>query len=439
MKKFILFFTLFFSLFLVPAFASGNLTISRLGCDGCAPSHINTRQVYNMLNLSLNVTPGTGDGTVNITSMNVTIVGTAPISSIAKVEIKDVTGDVIASNTTNATATKFTIHIPNGLFINASSNASILIVFNISPSATRFNTTGANISASSEIGTTSNADNITITGNSIQSNISQIQDLHAIAYITPRTVDTNVENQTFIYTINRTGSDKINRTEIVLPSEYVITNVNATIADVGTLFTIQYSSNQINITNIGGGAGTNGPIIVNFSVNTSSSSVNSMAFNSTIFGGNLSASPDVINQATSVITKQIIIVQDINPIKTTALVNGTDYWEFNLTLNITANVSGLIQFKMNNWNSSEGYTMNLTNQTNINANNTLFYASLRSSGNSTNYINVTNNYDITRGISLTATAGNLYYVILKMIIPSGTPTSSTWWTTYSMLFRSSPT
>jgi hypothetical protein len=96
---------------------------------------------------------------------------------------------------------------------------------------------------------------------------------------------------------------------------------------------------------------------------------------------------------------------------------------------------------MANWNNTAGNSLNLTNQTAL-TNTTRYYASMRLSTNSSNTFSVTNDYNFTQGVSLTPAQGaavsNLYYVILRMIIPSGTQISSTWWTTYNTLFRSNP-
>lgn len=284
---------------------------------------------------------------------------------------------------------------------------------------------------------TLNNTNVTVNGTfPLISNFTQVQDLHASASISPHYVDTNVKNQTLSYLINITGREIIENVTINVPDGYVITKVLSHTWEGGTINNCtsgcSYSENQINITeNI------SSYLRVNFTVNTSSSSVNSTAFNSTISGGNLtSIETDVTNSSTNVTTKQLINVTNVSIMKNTAIVNGTDYWQFNFTLNITANVSGLIQFKMNPWNStSANTTINLTNGTGVNK---TYYASMWLSGNTSNVFNVTNEYNITQGISLTATAYNTYVVILKMIIPSGTPIASDWWTTYYMLFRSLP-
>jgi hypothetical protein len=82
---------------------------------------------------------------------------------------------------------------------------------------------------------------------------------------------------------------------------------------------------------------------------------------------------------------------------------------------------------MSNWTNSAGQSIALTSGlTN--------YATLRET--SSNMINVSSDYNIASGVSFTAAQWGTKNVILKMIIPTGTPVSSSWWTTYSALFRS---
>ncbi|MEM7816544.1 MAG: hypothetical protein QXZ20_01380, partial [Candidatus Aenigmatarchaeota archaeon] len=127
----------------------------------------------------------------------------------------------------------------------------------------------------------------------------------------------------------------------------------------------------------------------------------------------------------------------VGVMKNIAIVNGNDYWLFNFTISMNANVSGLIQFKMNDWRSDiKNATIPIANGTGDNA---TYYASMWLSGNESNIFNVTNEYNkISDGVKLNAIENRNYTLILKMIIPRGTPIASDWWTTYSMLFRSIP-
>ncbi|MBI4896562.1 MAG: hypothetical protein HY832_03380, partial [Candidatus Aenigmarchaeota archaeon] len=89
----------------LPAFAGGNITINATNLVG---SYVNLDTTTDFLNLSLNVTPNTGNGLVNITSINVTINGSVTIGNISGIVIKNATGSIIASNNTNATNSTFT-------------------------------------------------------------------------------------------------------------------------------------------------------------------------------------------------------------------------------------------------------------------------------------------------------------------------------------------
>ena len=163
-----------------------------------------------------------------------------------------------------------------------------------------------------------------------------------------------------------------------------------------------------------------------------------MAFNSTLTGSNLTnINTDVSGTNTTVTTKVLISIVSVNAIKSTAYLNGTDYWEFSFTINFTANTSGILQFKMTNWTDDSGNSISLTNSTGNG-----YYATLRNdtSFSTAGKINVTQSYsNITSGVPFNAnTLSNSYTVILRMVIPSTISTvSSSWWATYSMLFRSS--
>lgn len=436
MKK-IYYIFIFLIIFSLPALAD----LTAAGTSR-APSYVNTNQTFVMINLTLNGT------NVRVTGINVTFGGTAGIGNISQVLIYNDTnsnaaydaGELLLGNSTFSGTN--TCNVSINLVVSGTSK--LLIAYKIHNSATRFVSVNASLASSSSI-----TANETIAGTfPIDSSSSQIQDLHASASVSPSYVDTNVVNQSFIYNITTTGSDYVNRTVIVLPGNYVIISVtNVTINGSNqeqncalgvNQVCVQRSNTQINVTYPNPGL-TSKAVRIYFTANTSSSVVTSMRFNSTIDSGNCSLTAietDVVNSKTNVTTKQLINVDIIRAIKSTALANGTDYWEFNFTLNITANVSGLVQFRMNNWNSSSAnQMMNLTNQTSLI--NATFYASLRKSDASTNVFNVTSEYG-SSGVSLTARENNLYYVVLKMIIRSGTPIASDWWTTYWTLFRSTP-
>jgi|GEM_PF-2361295 len=444
-RYFLLLISVFGLYFSFPVFAA---TLSITSNPVNLTAYNNTGTNVTMLNLTLNLA---GENSVNVDNIIVTFNSTNGSLNASQTNLSvclynstvnssnnlgcgtvwNVSGNV---NQTNITLSNF--NITNSIEKN------LLIVYEVYRNATTPINISLYINDDSSI-TLSNSSVIINSTFPISSNFTQIQDLHASASISPRYVDTNVENQSFVYTINITGSDEINKTIINVPVGYnVIKVTNVTVGGTSCYpspalgCTPSSSSNQINISI---SPGTLNQTKIYFTANTSSTSVNSTAFNSVIDGGNLTGIPtDVTNGSTNVTTKQLINVTNVAIMKNTAVVNGTDYWEFNFTLNISANVSGLIQFKMNPWNSSSANaTLNLTNAT---TGNITYYASLRneSSFSTTNKFNVTNEYNITQGISLNATENNIYHVFLRMVIPLGTPIASDWWTTYNMLFRALP-
>ena len=409
-----------------PVLAVGNLTVTG---TSLAPAYANTITNTTMLNLSLNVSGG--DGSVTITSMNITVTGSATIGNVSQVNVINSAGSLIAYNNTNSTSNNFTLTIPSGLLVNASTNSTVIISINISSLATRLISVSINMTSAS-FATDVGPDNVTITGGSVQAS-SQIQDLHAYAGITPRYIDTNVINQSLSYSITVTGLDAMSGTSITLPTGYTLVSLSS-VSRSGTVlpltdYTNTTADNSINITFT---APSTLPISINFTVNTSASTVSAQPFNSTIYGGNVSTVTVLLSaDNTTVTTQQLISITNTQIFKGAAYVNGTDYWDFNFTLNFTANVTGVLQFKMNNWTNSAGDSMALTNSA-----GNISYASVWDVSNSTRVINVTNTYNITSGVLISGTQGVLDYIALRMIIPLTATVSSSWWTTYSMLFRS---
>jgi len=409
-RYFLLLISVFGLYFSFPVFAA---TLSITSNPVNLTAYNNTGTNVTMLNLTLNLT---GENSVNVDNIIVTFNSTNGSLNASQTNLSvclynstvnssnnlgcgtvwNVSGNV---NQTNITLSNFNI--------TNSTEKNLLIVYEVYRNVTTPINISLYINDNSSI-TLSNSsviiDNSTFP---ISSNFTQIQDLHASASISPRYVDTNVENQTLSYLVNVTGDDQINDTKIIIPNGYTFIKLVDCQIDLNGDNVVDISScdvsgisggdSQINITQ---SVKKNGWIRVNFTANTSSTSVNSTAFNSIIDGGNLTGIPtDVTNGSTNVTTKQLINVTNVAIMKNTAVVNGTDYWEFNFTLNISANVSGLIQFKMNPWNSSSANaTLNLTNAT---TGNITYYASLRneSSFSTTNKFNVTNEYNITQGIS----------------------------------------
>ncbi|MBI3190454.1 hypothetical protein HYZ41_01995 [archaeon] len=412
-----------------PAFAAGNLTINS---TSLAPTFINTRNLTNMLNLTFNSTFG---GT-NLTALNVTISGNATIGNVSSISAINSTGAVIATTSTNISSTKFTISITGGLNVTTSSTASFIIAVNMTANATVLSNLSVQINEAEFIADTGT--NISLASGSSNSSFSQIQDVHASASISPRVVDTNVINQTLVYTITPTGANTINRTVINLPASYQIVNlVNITASGSSCLSSLcnQYTFNSTQITvNFSTpfvNTTANTPIIINFTVNTSSTSTSGI-FTSTISGSNITdVITDVVNNQTNVTTKQILNVTNIGVMKTVAIVNGSDYWEFNYSISFSDTVSGILQFRMTNWSSTDSYSIALSNTTTS-------FATLRSSPdfNTTSKLNITNEYNMTQSLQYTNVSGAIT-LFLRMIIPTGTQISQSWFTTYGMLFRAS--
>jgi len=438
MKK-ILFVVLFFVFCSSLGFADGNLTISKSTLT--TPSYINTRTPTALFNLTLNATLGE----VNITAILINLTGDASYQNVSSVIVYNdsnadgsIVGEAILGINSSLSANFANITFSNNLTVSVDSERSIIIAINLSSDAQPGLKIGLNITSNESIVTALN-DNITITNGYADSGIAQIQDVHASASISPHYVDTNIINQTLVYTINVTGKNSIQNISIYVPANYSIVQL-VSVKDGDSVLSEGYYTHTIsdNMVNISLKVPPN-VLQINFTVNTSSNPVPSLSFNSTITGSNITnAATDVTNDATNVTTQQLVKVESVSVYKGTAIVNGTDYWLFNFTINITANVSGLLQFKMNNWNCSEGYILNLTNQTNVQANNTIFYAWIWESGNQANNQSVFNHYNLTNGVSLSAAANQLKYLTLRMVIPLGTPISSSWWTTYWMVFRVTP-
>ncbi len=166
------------------------------------------------------------------------------------------------------------------------------------------------------------------------------------------------------------------------------------------------------------------------------SEVGSIAFNSTVSGLNLTyAAADAVDNLTNVTTKHLLNITNVKATKNAAYLNGTDYWEFNFTINVSSPISttGLIHMKMRNWTDDSNNNIGLSNST---AN----LATLRMTAdfNTTNKLNVTNNYDFSQGVYVSTSQDSPVTVVLRMLIPSSVSASSTWAATYSMLFRASP-
>lgn len=416
-----------FSLFLLsPAFAAGNLNVTS---TNLAPVYINTRTVTNMLNLTMNSTVGN----TNITSLNVTISGNATVGNVSSIVLINATGSTIASSTTfNTTTSKFAVSIPAGFNASSGANTSFIIAVNLSGSAVKTNIS-LQIESSAVFGVDATS-NVTFDAGFVNSTESIIQDTHANASISPNFVDTSVINQTLVYNVVSTGQDKLNGTIITIPSSYNFVNIsNIELDGVNNtaIETVTTSPNYINITL----SITKSKIKVFFNVNTSNTRVNSSAFTSTISGGNFTnVTTDTVSPGINATTQQLINVTNVALAKGAAIVNGTDYWEFNFTLGFTANVTGLLQFKMSDWTDASSSV----NTFRINT-STVYYATLRNNTNNftdTNgKFNISTSYVENTGLTRTVTDSGTLTLVLRMIIPLGTPISSSWASTYGFLFR----
>ncbi|MFA4820484.1 MAG: hypothetical protein WC613_06030, partial [Candidatus Aenigmatarchaeota archaeon] len=218
LMKFILLAAVFSLFLLSPAFAAGNLSVTS---TSLAPAYINTRTVTNMLNLTMNSTVGN----TNITSLNVTISGNTTIGNVTGIFLINATGSTIASSTTNSTTSKFTVSIPAGFNASSGANTSLVIAVNLSGSAPKTNVS-IQISSSAEF-VVDGSSNVTFAAGFVNSTESLIQDIHANASISPNFVDTSAINQTLVYTLTPTGTDRINRTIITIPSGYNFTNISS--------------------------------------------------------------------------------------------------------------------------------------------------------------------------------------------------------------------
>ena len=401
-----------------PAFAANlNVTFTNL-----APTYVNTYQNVSMLNITM-----ISDGNVNVTGVVVNLIGNASAGNISNVMLYNSTAPVASNSTWTSDYTL--LSISNGMIVTAQTN--LVIVYTISGNALSLLTAGANITANTSIIT-----NETVFASQYNSSLAQIQSLHASASVTPKYVDTNVINQSFTYTITPTGQDLFNKTKIVVPSEYAVVATNTSFGTCNPNQFVNASGNNITIdipwnqfSSCGISAST--PLIVTIKANTSSSVVSSKAFTSIISGENLTDIATITTgDATNVTTLELLKILSVEATKTTALLNGSDYWEFRFTMNVSApiDINGLVQFKMNNWNNTAGNIIDITATSTTLRNESSFSTS--------NKVNVTNSYPAdTAGVLLTKKGAS--YLYLRMIVPPTAQISSSWWTTYWAVFRAS--
>ncbi len=454
----------------VPAFAAGNLTVT----NGTVSNFSSSGDFWNTgMNVMLAITFYSRISDVNVTGLTVNITGTLNASNITGIFVyNDSDSDavidppevVLGSNTSlnnsiNSTFVIFStvLNVPNH------TNRSVLVAFNISRNALRFNTTGAYISGAANVNTSNPevSDNVTLALGTINSTVKQVLDMRANATLSPRVIDTNVSEQMLVLTVNATGQDKLRKVKILVPAGYSLVDVtDVSIGSEGrnrsfngatggggssngvgiVLGTTEFNV-SFNTTSELGWVPSTSAIRINFTVNTNVSVQSSAAFTSKVFSNISFIDTDILNEETNVTTAQILQVLSVSANKTAALTNGTDYWEFTFNLNFTTNLTaGLVQFKLNNWTSTAG-TINLTNST-------VFYATLRNDStitNNTRMVNITNNYNASQSISFNTTtdvaspiSNRVKHFVLRMTIPSGIPAATSWWSVYSILFRSNP-
>jgi len=462
MNKYLLLF-LILLIFVSPAFADGKLNVTRGLLT--TPAYINTQSITPVLNITFNVTNTNDANEVNVSSIFFNLTGTAYSGNVSGIFVYNdsdndgVIGNsdrLLGSNTvwneTNGEFAVMQVNFTSNLTILNNTNKFIIIALNISSNAESVLTAGINISLNTSISTGNPNDFIAFPSLYINSTPSQIQDVHATGDITPNYVDTNVINQSALLTLNITGSDNFENITFTFPSSYPIVAVsevsnstsiiyNSTLPD---FLNVTFGGFMINISNFTLGFNSADSFIkINFTINTSITAVSALKFNVSMTGSNLSgiSTTETTIGSQNITTQQMINITTVTVTKSTAIVNGTDYWEFNITVNITANTSGILQFRMNNWNSTtQGYgLLNVTNETGAFVENVTYRATLRNQTAQTgsSQLNVTTDYgNLTRGLSLAYT-GTTKTLILKMIIPTGMPYTNDWWSTYYILFRSS--
>lgn len=410
-------------------------------------SQSNLSSNVTMLKLTFNLSDNT---TVNITRINFTF-GSTNATLIANANLANLTVCVYDSlvNQSNMTGCNGTwsgnvTSVLVGRNVTNSTNLILFVVY-------RINMTGVPYPTSVNISITSNSsienDNASIYINNtfpISSSNTEIRIVRAYASITPSFVDTNVTNQTFMYNILNLSNDSFEKLKITVPGGFALVNVinwsyvksdTTTTSGTGCSTNCSMVGNEINISDVVGIRN----VTIYFNANTNASALNSIAFNSTIEGTNVAnISTTTIASSTNVTTKPLISIVNISAIKNSAFINGTDYWEFNFTLNITDAAIGMVQLKMGNWNSTAlGTNLSLQNGT---SGNITYYATLRGATDfaTTNKCNLTNDYNASQGVYINSTGAVLYSAVLRMVIPLGTLPTNDWWTTYKILFRTQP-
>jgi hypothetical protein len=421
-----------------PIFAADtlNITSSINGTD----TNVNTRTNFTVFNLTVYA----DNVSVTISGINITLNGNANGSAISKVFVfnSSITGTLLGTNSSVHSSlvegSQINVTFTSPFLMGRNTRTGILVLFEISSTAQSGSTIGGNMTTVGDLVT-----NHTVLANVAlpNSSLAVIRDVHANVSITPRFVDTGVENQSFVYVLNVTGTDSINKTTVNLPAGFTLINITGLYVnnlELGGGYTINAITNQMNISLT---TPATQSIRINFTANTNATPVTGQ-FTSTIAGSNISSATTYADNIT-VITQPLLNISNVAMIKSVAIVNGTDYWEFNFTINYTGTVpiGGIIQFKMSNWTSGSD-TLSIYNS-NCPGSRCLTLRN-ESNYNTTGRFNVTNDYEsVSKGIPISSmipstTQSTLFTVVLRMVIPTGTPISSAWQATYGFLFRSSP-
>lgn len=426
----------------VLAFAQ-NLTVV-VSING-STQFINSRDNLTVFNIT--VIPQ--NSIANVTGLNITInsAATGNVSAnISKVHVfnSSINGLLLGSNSSinpNLTSgSQIFVNFSTPLILNNGQRTGLFVVFELANKSTRGVTIGANLTGGGDI-----VSNLTTVLNASLPNftVSSIRDLHYNASISPRIVDTSVDNQSFIYTLTPTGTDNASTVLINIPSSFTnLSIINVTrgtsAANLTSGVTNTATSSLFNVTF---DTASNERVEVYFKANTSSSVVSSIAVNSSIYSVEsglvniINASTDaVLNNLTNVTTMNIINRTTVIISKGVAVLNGSDFWEFNFTATFNETVTGTLHFKMTNWTDSNNNLINL-------ASCTPSCATIRQNTNAslnTSKINITNNFDPNYGLGMSPTRGNLTTLFLRMIVPAGSAVSQTWFATYVLLFRSTP-
>ncbi len=452
MRKFVIFFAF---MFLGIAYGA-NVTVTQTPIT--LDTYTNTGDRLIMLNLSFNLS-GIENTTINYidVSYNSTY-GINASSSLLKVCSYN---SSLVQLGCNNTWTNNKTSVPLNYKITNQSVENILIGLDLTGNVETPNNVSISILQNVSIHL-SNSSILVLGTFPISSEFTEIHDLHATAYVSPRYVDTNVKGQSLIFVLNSTGDDNLTNFTLYMPVDFNITDVVYTVShDTGTasgecgssgacLFNSTTNIVKFSVTTLG--ASDINYLKLNITMNTNSSGDFTRTFRGEI--SNLYFPNVSIDEKTSgslnVTTKQLLQVVNQSIMKGSALVNGTDYWLFNITFNLTAPVNGTFQFKMSNWTrwtrpdtnisiplvngSGYYYAWIGTNLTGIRAQG----VSNKTTSSDRTYI--TNDYG-SESHGLSISGKNLFTIFVKMIIPNNPKKYccyADWFASFSALFRSTP-